>query len=640
LLHREQIELIAIGRNLRQAALPSQQDAPALVVTPLHLPARHAHSAADSAETAIALRRRTLAQQILRSPNDADLARRYAADISPLVRAPAVRQAPADPTEIPLLDEILSGLARGPGDPAALRYQILAMLYFLCYELPEPVANEFDLPSLPGWLLDDYLAWALEIPMFFQEVGENLRYLKWKCAWIGYLHRWLPEDYATAPNGETWRRIGDAFLQRENFIPDYFNEQNLRELFSQRGDLLSRALRAHGFVLDHSFQPRDPNGPIRLGILQGHFEPSAETFASLPIYEHLRDAAPGKFHVRLYATFSRGGHPLEKYCRQRTDAFTVLPTDPAQQVTAFRMDDLDVLFVTTNVAAVSNAIVLLASHRLARAQVTSIFNIVTTGLPFMDCYISGTTTDPMPDAQNHYRERLLQMDGSVHCFAYGSEHDRATVTADRASIGLPPDAVVYASGANLFKTIPELVDAWAKILASVPNSVLMLFPFGPNWSNEYPKKAFGRYLGEICARKGVDAARVHLIDKQPPPDRDGIKAFLRCADVYLDSFPFCGSTSLMEPLEIGLPLVVKRGTVLRSSMAAAMLEELALPELIAADEAAYIKLAADMGLNPELRRATAERIRTAMARGPRFTNSRLYAERIAPILQQIAQAGH
>ena len=140
---------------------------------------------------------------------------------------------------------------------------------------------------------------------------------------------------------------------------------------------------------------------------------------------------------------------------------------------------------------------LLTSHRLARIQVTSGGSVVTTGMRHMDYFISGTLTDPSPTAQEQYREELLQLVGVAHCFSYGDNEVESTFNVDRESLDIASETVVFISGANFFKIIPELVHTWAKIMAKVPNSTLMLLPYGPNWSSSYPKRAFEQHLNQI-----------------------------------------------------------------------------------------------------------------------------------------------
>jgi len=56
----------------------------------------------------------------------------------------------------------------------------------------------------------------------------------------------------------------------------------------------------------------------------------------------------------------------------------------------------------------------LAAHRLAPLQVASWGHPITTGLPTIDLYFSGEMLEA-PDADTHYRERLVRLPGTGCC---------------------------------------------------------------------------------------------------------------------------------------------------------------------------------------------------------------------------------
>src|SRR5262249_57105976 len=141
------------------------------------------------------------------------------------------------------------------------------------------------------------------------------------------------------------------------------------------------------------------------------------------------------------------------------------------------------IFLGTNTTAVTNDITLLALHRLARIQVAGVCSCTATGMRNVDYYLSGRLSEPS-DAQAHYTERLLMVDGPAHCYDFAGEAASApTQPLSRQDLGIPDDAVVFVSGANFYKILPELDEIWMRILAAVPASRLLLYPFNPNWSD-------------------------------------------------------------------------------------------------------------------------------------------------------------
>jgi predicted O-linked N-acetylglucosamine transferase (SPINDLY family) len=474
---------------------------------------------------------------------------------------------------------------------------------------------------------NDHLKFLFSSQSDFKEIGEADNYYQYLQNSLDYLHTSIFNN----PDSELWHEVVKNFAQTANFIPAYFNEANLKDIYVKRAEIIEYFLKLQGYEIDYEFTDRPINRKkIRLGILANSFLPSAETYAYLPVYEYLsRD-----FEVILYS-LAETGHQLEQYCQLSANSFKLLPQELSAQVNIIRADDVDILFIATNVTAVTNQICLLATHRLARIQVTSGGSVVTTGMGNIDYYISGTLTDPSPTAQEQYQEKLIKLEGSAHCFSYGTEEGKITTPVERNNLGIAEDAVVFISGANYFKTVPELVETWAKIINEVPNSVLVILPFGPNWSSSYPKLEFINHLKSIFTKYELVTERLIVLDPQPVPDRQDMKEYYKIADIYLDSFPFAGTTSLIEPLQVNLPVIARQGNNFRSTMGAAMIQTLNIPGLVGDSEESYIKLAVELGNNPELRQQKSDEIQDKMQNNPSFLDSRAYSAKMGNLFQEL-----
>ncbi|MGL5062755.1 MAG: glycosyltransferase, partial [Microcoleus sp.] len=368
---------------------------------------------------------------------------------------------------------------------------------------------------------------------------------------------------------------------------------------------------------------------IRLGIINDHFTPQTETFATIPVFEHLDRS---RFEIYLYA-LNTSAHPLEQYCQSRADKLVALPKEFAAQVQTIRADDLDILFFGTNLTAINKPTTSLAMHRLARIQTTSFCSPTTTGSRHLDYYIAGSFAVPDASYREQYREELAILEGSGFCFNYATESEIALVKPTRQSLGLDDKTTVFISGANFYKILPELRETWIKILAAVPNSVLILYPFGPAWTRNYPTAPFVNNFNALCAKHGIDSNRLCFVKQLP--SRADVKEFLQLADVYLDSYPYAGATSLIDPLQVGLPTVVVEGNALRFRQGAAMLRELGIPDLIARDETSYIQLAVSLATNPQVRQQKRQEIQQKMQGNPRCFDSVAYARAIGNLFQEL-----
>ncbi len=576
--------------------------------------------------------RKQLAEIWLNLPNE-QLASSYAGDAGKLHQAllnSDIKDEPLTDTEQTFVKELAANITKGFNDQKSINYLLAAMLYRRADQLP----IKYDRAQIPNWFANDYLKFMFGSPNLFQTVGEADNYYQFIQGWVNYIHSNIFKN----PDSQLWQNIALFFSQAANFIPLYFTSAKLRDIYTKRADIIEFALKIRGSSIDCIFPGRSPNRTkIRLGIINDHFTPQTETFATIPVFEHLnRD----QFEIILYA-LNTNGHPLEQYCQSRADKLVTLPQDFASQVQTIRADDLDILFFGTNLTAVNKPLVSLAMHRLARVQTTSFCSPTTTGIRHMDYYIAGKFTVPDASYQEQYREQLAVMEGSGFCFKYATESEVATVKPTRQSLGIDDKTTVFISGANFYKILPELRETWVKILAAVPNSILILYPFGPAWTRTYPATPFVNNLNAVCAKYGVNNNRLRFVKQLP--SRADVKEFLQLADVYLDSYPYAGATSLIDPLQVGLPTVVVEGNALRFRQGSAMLRELQMPDLITNSEASYIQLAVTLGTNPQLRQRYRQEIQQKMQANPACFDSVAYSGAIAQLFQQLFhkwQTGH
>ena len=529
-----------------------------------------------------------------------------------------IRQEAADRE---FIDGLKAALSREDPRRASPGKLLAAMLYLFPHELP----HAHEAAAVPQWLLPDYMPYMLAAPPMFREMGEAAAWCDYAARWTAYLH----DAVLANINTEFWRRVGLLFTQTANFVPLYFNAANLRDVYRKRAVLMEATLRVLGHPLDHTFGPRPARERLRLGILAAHYSPQTETYATLPVYRHLDRT---RFEVILYS-LAQTGHPLEQYCARHADRFVTLPRDLGQRVQTLRAADLDLIFLGTNTTAVANEISLLAMHRLARVQVAGVCSCVTTGMRSVDYYLSGGLSEP-PDAQSHYTEKLLMLEGPAHCYDFEGEQLPAAGRAPaREDLGIPEGAVVFISGANFYKILPEVERTWMRVLSSVPESRLVLYPFNPNWSDSYPVAPFLERLAAAAAAQGIDLKRLVIL--RPAASRADVLQRLRLADVYLDSFPFSGATSLLDPLEAGLPAVVMDGRSFRTLVGAALLREMQMEDTIAKDPDAYAALAVRLAADPDLRKSLRTRIRSRMEAVPRFLDTRRYGDQVGAAFAKI-----
>src|SRR5438552_1755110 len=135
--------------------------------------------------------------------------------------------------------------------------------------------------------------------------------------------------------------------------------------------------------------------------------------------------------------------------------------------------------------------------------------------------------------------------------------------------------------------------------------------------------------------RGVDPKRLVLL--QPMESPSDVPKVMAITDIYLDSFPYTGATSLLDPLEAGVPPVTMTGDRLRFAQGEALLRELGMPELIATSEDDYIRIATELARDPDLRERTRRTVREKMAAKPAFLDSRSFSNKAAGVFESLVR---
>ena len=530
------------------------------------------------------------------------------------------RRLEASPPETPsAVKELLSGLKAARSADARLKHVMGLMLFLPALQL----AGLVDIGELPKWFHEDFLRFMLTsggaVPGQ-TEPEDSCRQLRRQLEGV---HRLIAQK-AQEPMTHT---LAMTYCENASFLPFYFTHQPLRPLMARRSEILIHALRHRGCELNwRSPERRAASGRVRVGIYARSICPCPETFATLPVFEYLDRS---EFELSLYVQRS-DANPTEERSRRYVDRFTLLPESVNQSAALIRSDDLDCLFFANNLTGTYGPSLVLAAHRLARNQLIHFCNPVTSGLPHVDYFLIGSLMAEAIRFESEFTESALIVEGSGMCFSLEPTTSFPASAPSRRDLNISPRETVYISGANWFKITPGLCRTWARILQGVPDSVLVLYPFGPAWSADYPKTAFVSELTHTLQTHGVAGERLVVLDTLK--GREQVLALNQIADIYLDAIPYSGATSLLDPLSAGLPPIVVEGAELRFAQGAVLMRELGIPELVARNEDEYLRLAVRVGTDACLRDRLRSLVRDRMNAGPNFLNPRLFGRRLSRAL--------
>ncbi|BDG75140.1 tetratricopeptide repeat protein [Roseomonas fluvialis] len=324
---------------------------------------------------------------------------------------------------------------------------------------------------------------------------------------------------------------------------------------------------------------RGTAGRIRIGYVSGELRMHAVGHLMARLLEcHDRTA----FEVHAISLGPLTGDAVQARIRAAVDGFhdcSALPD--AALVDTARGLGLDIAIDLNGYSGDSRGAVL--ARGIAPVQVGFLGYPGTSGGGFLDYVVADATVIP-PGAEADWSEQVVRLPGCVLPTDDGRRIATAGIT--RARFGLPEDGFVFCCFNNTHKILPAAFDAWMRILASVPGSVL--------WLRQENAPAT-RNLLAVAAARGIDPAR--LVMAQRVDDMAEHLGRHALADLFLDTLPYNAHTTAADALQAGLPVLTAAGRAFAGRVAASLLTTLGLPELItespAAQEAEAIALARD-----------------------------------------------
>lgn len=201
------------------------------------------------------------------------------------------------------------------------------------------------------------------------------------------------------------------------------------------------------------------------------------------------------------------------------------------------------------------------------------------GIDTMDARIADAITDPA-GAPNTMGETIMRLPGCFLCYKPPSD---APEIAERSGKG-----VVFGCFGNLAKINRPLVRAWARVLAGVPGSRLLLK------NHALVDERLRTSLVERLRIWGLEPARLDL--RSPPPGEAEHLGVYNEIDVALDTFPYHGTTTTCEALLMGVPVVTYAGDRHVSRVGASLLAAAGCSDMCADDEDGFVVRAVDLGL--------------------------------------------
>ena len=234
--------------------------------------------------------------------------------------------------------------------------------------------------------------------------------------------------------------------------------------------------------------------------------------------------------------------------------------------------------------------------RLAPFQVNYLGFSGTLGSLAYDAIIADHTI--IPHGQEHYySEDVVRLNTPLLSMNLGS-HTRKNRQIERAALGASVDTVVFGCLAKSYKLSVELVEAWSRILKSVPGSIMVL--------------SEGNFdeIASAMRSFGVSSDRIRASAFRP--DRSSHLDRLSSFDVFLDSFPYNAHSLAADALAAGVPVLAFSGRTFASRVSASLMAGVGCEDLVVSDIDGYVAVGEKLGNDSRYLSEVTLRINTAL----------------------------
>jgi protein O-GlcNAc transferase len=289
------------------------------------------------------------------------------------------------------------------------------------------------------------------------------------------------------------------------------------------------------------------------------------------------------------------------------------------QQAAQKISDLGIQVLTDLDGFMSSKGLRIQAYRPAPVQLYWLGHAGGVGQSYIDYLIADRIVLPEGE-QNNYRDEILYLPDIYHSAA---PHPINSELPNRASFGLPETGPVFCAFNNTEKINRRVFQAWMEILKETPKSILWLSSMR-GWST------LADNLKKHAESLGVAGERI-IFSSRISAKEDHL-ARHRHACVFLDTLTLNASTTALDALWSGLPVLAVAGDDFPSRISQTMLKAVGMDEMICPDVSNYIARAIVIATDKAEERRLKDKLADNLATFPLFD-----VERFARNLEHVYQ---
>lgn len=321
---------------------------------------------------------------------------------------------------------------------------------------------------------------------------------------------------------------------------------------------------------------RVPGRKLRIAYVSPDFRQHSVAYFLAPILAaHNRDV----FEIYCYAQVDIEDELTARFKTLATHWRNIKELEDVAVAELIRQDGIDILVDLAGHTG-GNRLPVFAL-KPAPVQVTYLGYPNTTGLSAIDYRLTDAIADPPGIVDGFYTEQLVRLPHGFLCYEAPTEQLEVAPSPAHSQ-----RLVTFGCFNNFSKLSPCVLECWAKILAQLPESKLLLK------SRVLIDTATVTTLRARFGELGIQPDRIELAP-HIVSNVAHLELYSR-VDIALDTFPYNGTTTTFEALWMGVPVVTLTGKVHACRVGAAILNMVGLSELIADSPEAYVQSAVSL----------------------------------------------
>lgn len=337
----------------------------------------------------------------------------------------------------------------------------------------------------------------------------------------------------------------------------------------------------------------DPDRRLRIGYVGPVFHDHSSASFLEPLLEHHDRSV---VETTAYAQVRRDDDVSARY-RRLVDRWVIInDLDDDALEERIRADGIDILIDLAGHTVGSRTLVF--TRKPAPISARWLDDGHTSGLAAIDYFIGDRHFVP-PEEAPYFAERIWRLPRATFPF---KPHQRLSRTGPRPP--LAGRAIRFGTISRSIRQTTRMYAIYAEILRNVPNSVLLIYCKAMA-DPETAAQIVDRIVGLGVPRDRLEIGFTREISQT-----------LNKIDIALDCIPRTSGLTLYEHLWFGTPFITLAGPAAYGTLGSSLAHGIGHPELIAASERDYVRLAVDLAHDPDRLTHLHQTIRSDLERSP------------------------